>query len=155
MNNQDETNSPIALSKEVAYTLKRGVAEKVVRWIIFSVLLGLVPLIARGFTIYPESSISIWLLLSPHGEILLISSILCAAASGELLVTTRSFPITKIFFGGSALALLLFATLYFGHNFTIEQSALKSGPEDIALISWCVYATAVFLSTLCIALSSL
>jgi hypothetical protein len=90
-----------------------GRAEKLVRWIMFSVLMSLVPLAASYFGLRLDRRPVHLEMLVARGELLLICTTLGAAAIGELFPSGRENAIGKMFAAGTSLLGLVVCSLYF------------------------------------------
>ena len=135
------------------------VFEKVVRWLVFTVLLALVPIAFSIFRLSTrDGSIpladSVGSVLS-GGELLLIAAILCGGAAGELFGAGPRFRVLKVLSSGAAILLLLFSAMYFADVTAIR---LSGGTLDNVLVqqtSVQVFFAAVVCSASCISLSEL
>ena len=89
------------------------IAAKLSRWIIFGVALTLVPLALRYFilSLYtPHPNVKVIL---EDGELLLISSMMCAGAIGEFVGSAATYRVWKIIVGGSSACILLATAFFF------------------------------------------
>lgn len=87
--------------------------EKLIRWSIFSVLVGLVPLAISYLGLRLDSNPPEIYMLTSRGELLLISTSLASAAVGELIAGGRSKAPQKLLAGGSCMLLVLLSSLFF------------------------------------------
>ena len=127
--------------------------KRFVRWLIFSVVLSLVPLgvsalirATRGQAVTLES-------LLANGELLLIAAALTSAAVGDLLGGTGKRPVRELIAGGSCIVLLAVSALYFA-----DVSAARASQSTIDLglvrsISIVLFSCALLSSGSCVLLS--
>lgn len=88
---------------------------KIIRWLVFSVAIALLPLVAN--LLKTNTEITPWELstIIGRGELLLIVAALCATAIGDLVGSTDHLQGWKIVSGGACIVLLLLATIYYEH----------------------------------------
>ena len=137
----------------------KRVFEKLIHWMIFSVLLALVPLVFSAFRLFSRGNFSsldasITDVLS-RGELLLIAAILCAGASGEVFKSGPSFRILKTISTGGAILLLLFSALYFADVTALQLSGGHMDGSLIQQTSLQVFLASVVCSASCVALAEL
>jgi hypothetical protein len=132
---------------------RNNMSAKLLRWLIFGVLLALVPLVFSWFCrlIFSEDA-SLKTLLS-QGELLLITAALCAAAIGELLGSDDKQKNWKIISGGASLMILIFSALIF--SVISNQSLFSTSPDidAVKVASLIVYFCAFVSSGACVYLS--
>lgn len=128
-------------------------SEKLVRWLVFGVVFALLPLFfnylkayGRGATISPAD-------LSAHGELLLISAAIAAAAVGELLASGRRYQIAKIIAGGGSVLLLAVASLWFADISTLAPATPLVNYARVSNASFVVFGLTVVSSACCVVLS--
>jgi hypothetical protein len=88
-------------------------SEKLVRWLLFSVLIALTPLATSYMGMRLDSQAPAAYALTARGELLLISGTIASAAVGELIPAGRAKAAQKLLAGGSCLLLVLFSSLFF------------------------------------------
>jgi hypothetical protein len=88
-------------------------SEKLTRWIIFNVMVALVPLFAGYLGLQLGREEPGLHTLTARGELLLISSAIAAAAVGELIPAGRSKATFKLCAGGTCILLVLVSSLVF------------------------------------------
>ncbi len=129
--------------------------EKVLRWMIFSVVLALIPLLANALiTVTFGASLTLTGMLE-HGELLLIAAALSAAGAGELFGTSNTNKLKKITAGGGSILILLSAAIYFA---SISSAASMGALIDISMVSIVsivFYVCALIASFSCVALSEI
>ena len=103
---------------------------KLLKWVIFTVLVSFTPLILTGLILWADDKM-VLSLLWPHGELLLISTAIAADAIGEMIPTGPSARKSKIISGGSCVFLLIVSALWYAviqiHGFNagkISESSL-------------------------------
>jgi len=87
--------------------------NKLIRWLIFSVALALVPLGVGWLIQLTHNQEPTLESLLAHGELLLIAAALCAAAVGELIGSGDALLGRKLVAGGISLVLVVVAAIYF------------------------------------------
>ena len=133
--------------------------DKVARWLVFSVALGIIPLVVSAFclaTFGVPTTISHSLsVVVSHGELLIIAALLCGTASGEIVGTGGGYRTLKAVSCGLAIILLLFSALYYA-DVSLAQSLGKQ--IDLNLVqttSLKVFEASLVCSSVCIALGTL
>ena len=91
--------------------------ERLVKWILFSVIISLLPLVADGVNRISQgrSGIgqSVLTEVLAHGELLLVSAAIAADAVGDLIGSGPEFKMLKYLAGGACLAIILFGSLWY------------------------------------------
>jgi hypothetical protein len=108
-------------------------SEKLLRWIIFSVVLALIPIFFNAISLQTRGKTATIAELLQHGELYLIGAALCAAAIGELLGSGPRLRLWKIICGGAATVVLMFTALCFAdvsaawiENSTVELVVIRN-----------------------------
>lgn len=107
---------------------------KLVRWWLFSVLVGLVPLITSYLALQLDPQPPPLYTLTARGELLLISVAIAAAAVGELLPGDHGKAVQKLLAGGGCVLLILASSLIF--------STIQAGQHPNAVR---IFATSIWL----------
>lgn len=123
--------------------------EKLTRWLIFGILLGLTPLVFSALRVMVRGTIPSPSQLFAHGELLLIAAGISAGAVGELLVTTRARRIAKYVAGGVSLFVLMLSSLYFADISAAYLSNVKVNADLIAFSSLGLLAAAIISAGIC------
>ncbi len=126
---------------------------KVIRWMLFSVSIALVPLFfnyfslkLRGFDVDVQQIIQ-------NGELMLIIAAMSAAAIGELVGSSGQARILKVVAGGSSTLLLMLAALYYADVASLRFSGSMPDADSVAMMSFALFGLAVVSGGSCIALS--
>lgn len=123
--------------------------EKLVKWLIFGVILALVPLAFVWFCrLIFGQDITLESLLS-RGDLLLITAGLCAAGIGEMIGSGGALKGAKIISGGLSVVILLLSALIFA---VVSNPALLSSPPHSDVVmnsSIAIYICAFFSSGAC------
>ncbi len=128
---------------------------KLTRWWIFSILFALIPFLFKILVVLsmkhhdeqPERGLLVFLF--GQGELLLVSTSLCAVAIGEVFgITTDS--IAKNLASGGALFLIAVASFYYAMVSTMGD---KLTPPAIIIISAVIFFFSVITSSFCILLT--
>ena len=106
--------------------------EKVIRWLIFSVLIALLPIGFNYLSMKTKSIPTSLEIICAQGELLIVSAALNAAALGELFGSgPASLMIAKIIAGGVCVIILLLTSLWFAD---IAATILLNKPLDANII---------------------
>jgi hypothetical protein len=133
----------------------RSMWEKLIKWLVFSVLLSLVPLLANyGLHRINKHAIDLTLLLS-HGELFLIASALTGTALGEVVVAGRSrkHERWRLCSAGGNLLIVILASMFFAF---VCGTQLTTGNMDTSFVcstSLVVYCFGFFTSACSVILS--
>jgi len=104
--------------------------EKLTHWLIFSVLLALIP-IAFNFTIRITTGSPVTIVsLVGKGELLIIAVTISARGLGELLMSDTERRMTKLILGGMNIILLILGSLWFGlisAEISVEKVVVSGG----------------------------
>lgn len=107
-------------------------ANKLLQWIVFSVAVGLMPIIftlIHSATIGANASLDIIL---GRGELIMVSCLLSATALGELVSGGKSYFRWRLFSGGGCLCILLIASFWFA---TISTQLSQGEPYNRELVA--------------------
>ena len=127
--------------------------DKILRWLIFGVVVSLLPLAAAYATLAIRSQPATLRAVAGNGEVLIICWSLCAGALGELFGSTNRYKRQKMVVGGVTIAVIVFCTLVFA---PIEERRLlnQSINEDFLLIlSYWALGACILSSMGCLVLS--
>jgi len=128
-------------------------SDKILRWLIFSVVIALLPL---AFNLLRFSSrgtpLSLLTILS-NGELLLISAAIAAAAAGELFASGQNYIKAKLFAGGGCVIVLILASFLFADISVAIASGEKISQEAVSTNSIVIFILTVVASGSCVALS--
>lgn len=126
--------------------------ESLVRWVIFSVIVALLPL---GFNLLRDigrgRGVSFVRLFS-HGELLLVSAAISAGALGQLFGVRESLSIAKVISGGACVVILTLASLWFADISGAGDSKPSLDTKAICKGSMIIFACTVIASCCCVAL---
>ncbi len=118
-------------------------AEKMVRWVIFSVVIALLPIIFNYLSMLTKGLPTSLEIVISRGELLIVSAAINAAAIGELFGSgTTNKRIPKIIAGGVCVIILLLTSLWFAD---IVATILLNKPVESRIIM--LGSVAAFLST--------
>ena len=131
-------------------------SEKLVRWIIFGVIIGLLPIlfdVIRNLTRGQQLRFN---QISSRGELLLVSAVISASAIGELIASGNSLIVAKLVSGGSCVVMLFFSSLCFA-DISSELSNDPSSliPNIVSKLSFIVFFWTVVVSGISVALGEL
>jgi hypothetical protein len=124
--------------------------ERLVKWIVFSVVISLLPLaadwanrISQGRSGISEDVLAEVL---AHGELLLISAAIAADAVGDLIGSRPEFKMLKYLAGGACLAIILFGSLWYADIAANFRDGLALDHVMIAKWSTWILGLTVFTS---------
>lgn len=126
--------------------------EKMTRWIIFNVIIALLPLLLNYFIIRTSGRAADMAMLIAKGEILLISAAIAAGAIGELLNGGDGHRIAKYVAGGSCVILLFMTAGWFTH---IHGLTSPANIDFITSNSIVLFIATMVTSAWCVTLSEL
>ena len=122
---------------------------RITRWLIFSVLVSLLPVIFSALVLLTGQGISSITVLLSGGELLLISSAICAGAIGEIVTSTNRNKIGRVLAGGGSVIILASSSFWFAH---IVSSESVNG-DVVAWGSIYIFGLTVLTGMSCISLS--
>ena len=124
-----------------------------VKWIIFSVIIALLPLAFNFLSLQTKGGSPTLEQICSKGELLLICVGISAAALGELMGGGGGWTLARLLAGGGSLVILIFSALWFADISTCiaEQIAYNTG--FVARGSILVFMIGTLCSGLCIVLS--
>jgi len=123
--------------------------EKIIHWLIFSVLLALTPIGLNCTFTFTIGKIPTLATLFSKGELLLISAILTGRAIGELIISGGNRRISKLILVGCCVIILIFASAWFG----LMSAGISTNTDFVSWSSIVVFAIAVFVSAWCMLLT--
>lgn len=127
-----------------------NLARSLSKWLFFSVALSLVPIAASiliSSTRNGSGSLESGL---KHGELLLITVSLCAAAVGDLIGTSKDIPIRKIVSGGGALLILIVSAIYFADISAAISNGAQFDSSQLTKYSLYLFSSGIICSALCV-----
>lgn len=130
----------------------RDVIEKLVRWLIFSVTVALLPIMFNYLLLLTNGQTPTVTMIFYRGDILLISSTISAGAIGELIGSSDKLKIAKYIVGGLCVILLFLTSAWFASLTSLVNSATFD-PEFTANNSIILFIATVMSSASCIILS--
>ena len=129
---------------------------KLLRWLIFSVIVALLPFIFNSLTLLLNGTFPSIVLVCSNGDLLLVSAAISAAALGELIGNdTNKKKIAKIFAGGGCLAILILASYLYAYIANSLQSGTSLNKGMISKYSIWSLIFATLTSGSCIVLSEM
>lgn len=128
------------------------IAAKMARWLIFSVIIALVPLVFAFVNAQMKNVQADWTTTLGNGELLIVIAAICAGAVGELFGSSNRFKVSKIVAGGSTVVVLIFSALVFA---SIEPAGAATVAQKgvIATASIYLFLFAIGCCASCIVLS--
>ena len=86
---------------------------RLIRWLIFSVVVSLVPLLLAYASDQTRGGTPTLVSILSKGDLLLISTALAAAAIGDLLPAAQAMPVRAMLAGGGCVVSVLFGSSYY------------------------------------------
>lgn len=129
----------------------KSILPKLARWFGFTVLISLTPLLVTGLGLRALSRPFGLKSIAGHGELLLISAAIGAAAIGELVpFKTKRWSAQKILVIAFTLVLVLISSMYFA---LIMVSGSATDPAVVSFDSLLLFIFTILLSGGCVGLS--
>jgi hypothetical protein len=126
---------------------------KLAHWFIFSVLIALVPILANAITLKIHDSYSSLESVISRGQLLLITSGLCAASAGTLIGTDNKLIIWKIVAGGTAFFIFSISTFVYAQVNSSIQTGTNINQGLIVKFSISLFVSALISCAACIILA--
>lgn len=127
--------------------------QRLIRWLIFSVIVALLPLAFNAFMILVTGKELSLLLICSNGELLIISAAISAAAIGELFSSNYPHQIPKYLAGGGCVISLCVASLMFAYIAGAAKSNVTLEGQVILNSSLIMFIFAILSSGSCIAIA--
>jgi hypothetical protein len=111
------------------------VKERFSRWLIFTVLIALLPIFFNGLAVVNRNERLVWKTLLAHGELYLISVAITAAAFGEMVGRESSRRrLARMWLSGLSCALIVVESFLFADTASIARNA--EGTINHNSIAW-------------------
>ena len=124
--------------------------KQIIKWMIFSVLLAIVPLVTKWLFHLIAANPTTFDELISHGELLLIGTALAGTALGEVILSHKQPGILTLCCGGGCILILIMGSMLFAY---VSGAVLSEGTVNISIIQtisvW-VYICAFVTSGSCI-----
>ena len=122
--------------------------KKIVQWLFFSVVIATSPIIFNLFKSLGRGEELSMSLLIGRGELLLISSAICAAAIGELFGSSEGNILAKLIIGGSCLILLILSAMWFADISAAIYSSEYINTDRVSTLSLIFFILSIITSGL-------
>jgi len=123
--------------------------EKIVEWFIFSVLLGLLPIVFSLLRLLTRGDAPSILDLFSHGELLLPAAALSGAAVGNLFSENIRRSIGTLICGGGSVLILAVSSWYYSEVTSAIPGVYPLDVKFVAKVSLSFYLCAVVLGAYC------
>lgn len=146
------TTHPVSTADPIGHT----VITKLVHWLVFSVIISLLPLIFNLITmiIYAWGPGPSLLSISSRGELMLVSAGIAAKGIGELFASGRKKLIAKYVAGGGCVVVLVLSSMSFVYISTASGSGVPlDAATRISQASAIMLGFTMLASGSCVALS--
>ena len=107
-------------------------AARLAKWIIFSILLALLPLAFGGYQTAARGKAVTLASITAGGELVLVAAAICAASLGEVFLRKTDRRIWRLVIGGATLLVIMSASLLFAD---IAASKAAGIPLDQSFVS--------------------
>ena len=124
---------------------------RLAKWLIFSVLLALLPLAYNYLHVLTRNGSPSLDVLLGKGELLLVAASISAAAVGSLIGGSKKWLIAKVFAGGGSVLLLGLASLYYV-DVAVPTPGVTLNASVVAKASLLFFAFSVVSGAGCVAL---
>jgi hypothetical protein len=104
------------------------------RWLLFSVLIAVLPIGFNGIFMVNRSEPLVWKSLLAHGELYLISVAVTAAALGEMFGREGGKKLTRMCLTGLSCILIAISSVLFADTASIARQA--EGQMNIDFVAW-------------------
>jgi hypothetical protein len=129
-----------------------GHLSKLARWIVFTVLIALVPLVVAALRVLTHSEPFTLVNVLKHGELLLISTAVGGSAIGELIGSgTLQSSVRKTLCGGATLVLIMISGMWFADIASSPIGTLNLGVVSSGSLA--IFIFTVLSGGSCVALS--
>ncbi|MEM6635548.1 MAG: hypothetical protein AAF667_06615 [Pseudomonadota bacterium] len=135
--------------------MSKKIFEKLSRWLIFSVAISLVPLIFAAISLASRGSSVELIAVIGNGELLIISTSMCAAAVGELFGAGQKYKYVQVILGGLAVLLLMLSALNFADIAAVRAAGSNVVSEVLRSTSIVIFLASVVVSCGCIVVSEI
>ncbi|WP_052277929.1 hypothetical protein [Microcystis panniformis] len=129
--------------------------RKIIQWIIFGVVLAIVPLVVALLIRATRGQSTELVDLLRNGELLLVTAGIVGAAIGDLLGGNRTQPIFELFSGGACVLILVVSSILYAD---VSAAHASQQPVNIAVIersSLWLFSGGVVSSFFCVVFSEL
>lgn len=142
-------NTTISLKLLGAYMF-----DKLLSWVIFSVLLALIPIIFSAFPKKLRGYSVEFAQLIENGELLIVSAALCAGAVGELINSISKYSSYNIVVTGSTILLLFISAMAYAAIDSARYDIYRSQLDSVLIsrVSLLIFCLSVISSGACIAI---
>ncbi len=128
--------------------------HRLTRWAIFSVAVALLPLVFHALQLATRGKPVSVAAVTAHGELLLISVALAAAAIGDLLGSRNwTHSLSKLVSSGFCMLMLLLASFYYADICACRMGGQPIEDAVISKVSILSYLFTLICSASCVALS--
>ena len=127
--------------------------EKIIKWIVFGVVIALLPLIFRLICLLVVGAKPSLVAVTSQGELLLISVCMGAAAIGEIIVCDTNKKNFKILSVGSCVILLILSALLFAFISQSNSASTTFNSQVVSNISLYLYGFSLISSGCCVYLA--
>lgn len=133
-------------------------AEKLVSWAIFSVVVALIPIFFNALRLHSRPGGPGPHTILDRGELLILTAALCAAAVGELLISPQVdgvVRVSKLVAGGAVILILLFSSLYYADVNAAHVAGARQNLKVVRTSSLVFFSVAFFACGSCVLLAQI
>jgi len=126
---------------------KNKIIVKLIRWILFSICFALLPFLFNFISEISRGANVSMVSLFGDGQLLLVSTTLCAVAVGELFGIASTKSIITHLAGGATIILISVTSFYYA-NVSVGGEDLRH--DIVASLSLWLFCASTFISSCCI-----
>lgn len=142
----------VNLSQQQKLALE-SVIEKLLLWIVFNVIIALLPFFSRGMAASLNGKAVNWQGILSDGELFLVAAAIAGGALGDLLLSGSKRRMPKIVVGGGCVVCVMLACFLYAYVRANTGAAGKLTPEGIYLLSRNIFIATFFAGAGCMILS--
>ena len=126
---------------------------KLTRWLIFSVVVALLPLVVNLLSLATRGRTPSFSLVSSHGELLLVSAAIAAGGIGELFGSSANYRTRKITAGGGCVIVFFISSFWFADLSSTAAMGITINTHVVSSGSLILFLLTVVSTASCVALS--
>ena len=127
--------------------------ERIIRWLLFSVVISLIPFIFSYFKSILRGNIINLTILIERGELLLISTTIMAAAFGQYITSKLTIGLPEILLSGSSIFFIILSSLLYAEISTASSNGEQLEHNMVYTLSIVFFGVSLLISGSCIAFS--
>ena len=149
----DRTIANNAKLKEFIINRRKLIIKKLTLWILFNVLVALLPFVFRYLGATFSGRLANWENILSDGELLLVAAAVASGALGDLIASNQEDVLPRLVVGGFCLLSLLLSSLCYAFVKALGDLAIGLNPVAIYQWSLIIFISAFTTGTGCVILS--